>query len=425
MISDYHDAFDSGKGNVKFEAILKALNQCVDDYGGTKKHSSKTEENSIQYDLDCEYEKAYFILQEYPCLANKMKSYVDLIEKEIIGQTEVIEKVVYVIYLNQYLNFLEDCLDEDFGKRKSLLLIAPTGNGKTALMRAVEATFNIPVHIANITATTSSGYVGACLEEMLVGLLERTQYDINLAENGVLFIDEIDKKASSNTLEKDVYGKAVQQELLKLLDEKSTFSLQIPDPNAKMTNRTKTIEFNTSKLTIILGGAFVGLDKIREKRIGTHQIGFSNNSEVSVQDTEYTEKDLINFGLIPELIGRIDFIKSFRTLEQNDIINIIFHSKNSRMQAYIKILNTLGVDNIIIDSMLWTNLADQVIIQEFGVRKLNSMIDQIFEPIIKDAFNHFKEGKLNIDASGEYTLEYPKEKIEYKGRGIKINELDI
>ncbi len=201
MNLNYHDVFESGKGKIKLEAISKALNQGMnDDYGEIKKNSSIAEENNIQLDVNSEYEKAYFILQKYPCLANKVQSYVDLIESEIIGQTEVVEKVVYVIYLNQYLNYLEECLDEDFGKRKSLLLIAPTGNGKTALMRAVENTFNIPVHIANITATTSSGYVGASLEEMLIGLLERTKYDIKSAENGILLIDEIDKKASASTL---------------------------------------------------------------------------------------------------------------------------------------------------------------------------------------------------------------------------------
>lgn len=341
----------------------------------------------IEKELDSDFDKAIAMYQEFPCLRKNVESYIPLIKRKVVGQDKAIKDLLYVAYYNQYMNFLEEYMSEYQGKMKSMFLIAPTGTGKTTMLKALEEAFDVPVYRANVTAMTSAGYVGDKLENMLLGLLERAKGELDIAERGILLIDEIDKKVISTTNERDVAGKSVQQELLKLFED-ATVNVPLPERYKGIEQAIgKNIPFHTGKLTIILAGACVGLDEIRDKRTRKTRIGFaSKTEEKSVKSEEYTAQDLIDYGFIPELVGRISIIEEFKKLTKDDLIDIIYFSEESAMQEGCRVLASLGVDSISIDPLLWERIVDEVDIEKLGVRDLNSKIEKLFMPIIFEAF---------------------------------------
>lgn len=384
---------------------------------------SKSEKEEVVYSKEeLEIEKALNIYSMYPCLHYDIKSYIPVIKRKVIGQDKAVESLVYVTYFNQYVNFLEEYMGK-YIERKSIFLIAPTGCGKSTMLRALEKAFDVPVYRANITATTSAGYIGDKVESMLLGLIEKAKGNIALAEKGVLLIDEIDKKITSTTSDRDVSGKAVQQELLKLFD-KGTVNLPIVRREADEVF-TRNIEFNTGGLTIILAGACVGLDEIRKKRLGSKKIGFK--AELEEKDSlEYTYKDLIQYGFIPELVGRIKVIEEFEPYTSDKLIDIIYFSDESCMQNHVTILESLNVSKIMIDAYLWDKIAEEVINnnEEVGIRGLNNIIEELFRPIIFEAFQHvgIGAGSCEIKEDGSYVLKYECSDKVYEGQGIHLKE---
>lgn len=375
----------------------------------------------VEKDFDIEFDKAMAMYQEFPCLRKKVDSYIPMIKRKVIGQDKAIKDLVYVTYYNQYMNFLEDYMSEYQGKRKSMLLIAPTGTGKSTMLKAIEKAFEVPIYRANATAITSAGYVGDKLENMLLGLLGRAKGELEIAERGILLIDEIDKKVVSTDRDRDVAGKAVQQELLKLFDD-AIVNVPLPESYKGLEGAIgKNIPFHTGKLTIILAGACVGLDKIREKRTKKTKIGFTNYAEEDLNE-DYTADDLIEYGFIPELVGRISIIEEFRKLTHDDLIDIIYASEESAMQEGCRVLASLGVEKISIDPLLWENIIDETDIQNLGVRELNNKIEKIFMPIIFEAFQHTRSGELHIDADGNFRLTYIEENKSYKGKCIVFRQ---
>lgn len=375
----------------------------------------------IKKDFDSEFDKAMAMYQEFPCLRKNVESYIPLIKRKVVGQDKAIKDLVYVAYYNQYMNFLEEYMSEYQGKRKSMFLIAPTGTGKTTMLKALEKAFDVPVYRANITAMTSAGYVGDKLENMLAGLLERARGDLDIAEMGILLIDEIDKKVVSTTRERDVAGKSVQQELLKLFED-AVVNVPLPDSYKGIEHVVgKNIPFHTGKLTIILAGACVGLDEIRKKRVKKTQIGFTSQSVDDVEE-EYTVQDLIDYGFIPELVGRLSIIEEFRKLTHDDLMDIVYFSEESAMQEGCRVLTSLGVDEIHIDPLLWERIVSEANVEKLGVRALNSEIEKLFMPIIFEAFQHTKSGELRIDADGNFELIYSGENKEYRGKCITFKE---
>lgn len=276
-ISKYVDVTSSAfsDNNIKSVALKEFMSEnlgkfYLDSLGSDKKQvKAKKEKKQAYIDeeeegiaKDTELETAMYMLQSYPCLRYNIESYIPILKRKVIGQDEILKKLVFVAYFNQYVNFIEDYTKDENYSCKSMLLIAPTGSGKSTMLRALEKAFDVPVYRANITATTSAGYVGDKVESMLMGLIERANGDILKAERGILLIDEIDKKITSTTAERDVAGKAVQQELLKLF-ERGTVNVPISKKNMEGTTG-KYVEFNTGFLTIILAGACVGLEEIRK-----------------------------------------------------------------------------------------------------------------------------------------------------------------
>lgn len=374
------------------------------------------------YELyDTELEIAMYKFQCYPCLRYNLKSYLSILKKKVIGQDKVLEKLIYVAYFNQYVNFLEEYTEDENYRCKSMLLIAPTGCGKSTMMRALEKAFDVPVYRANITATTSAGYVGDKVESMLLGLIERAGGDVAEAQRGILLIDEIDKKVTSTTKDRDVAGKAVQQELLKLFEGGT---VKVPLHNRGIEGVNKSVEFKTGNLTIILAGACVGLDEIRKKRLGAKKaIGFVSTDGNKESVTEYTSDDLIEYGFIPELVGRIDFIEEFEPYTTSKLLDIIYFSDESCMQEHVRILTSLGLDEIVIDAFLWERIAEEILGNNLGIRELNRIVTKLFYPVVYEAFQHTSSGRCVIDADGKYTLTYKGEKETYTGQGIKLKEV--
>ena len=257
-----------------------------------------------------ELEKMYSSLNSTP------KEILERILEEIIGQDEAVEKLTIAVYYNQMLNLIEELDGDNKYDRLTIFLIGNTGVGKTATVKALSKYFNVPFVRYSVDSITSAGYVGNKVEDILINLFNKANRDLALAERGIIFLDEFDKKVKQeSSAGRDINGEAVQQELLKFL-EPSLVELSLSD-------KTR-VPFETGRLTVILGGACVGLDKVRDKRLHrVPKVGFTHEEQSSQEDNEYISEDLINYGLIPELVGRITIIDTFRDLDDNDIYNIL------------------------------------------------------------------------------------------------------
>lgn len=337
--------------------------------------------------------------KDYECLSSTPQQIVEKICQEVLGQEEAIQKLVHVVYYNQMSNFLED-IGESAPKRINVLLVGPTGCGKTSSINALKKYFEVPVAKYNADAITSAGYIGQKVEDILIRLFEESKRNLALAERGVIFIDEFDKKAEQITSAgKDINGKAVQEELLKIL-EPNTIDLKLHD-NTK-------IQFYTGRLTVILGGAFVGLDDIRKKRLCKTALGFGRTNEMSeeeVQKHKFIPQDFIKYGFIPELVGRIVMIDEFRKLELDDIMRIMLNGKNSPYREKTNfITNALNVE-LQISMKFLKRIAEETLDTGTGARSLEAKITNIFYPIIQEIFEHKEDyGVCLIDESGAYEL---------------------
>lgn len=343
------------------------------------------------------------ILQSrYSILYKTIDELVDEVEKSVIGQHESIKKLTFLVYHNQYLNLLEDLNGTNF-KHLSGLIIGPTGSGKTASINKIASLFNVPFVKVAATDLTSSGYVGQEVNSILLSLLRAADNDIELAERGIVFIDEIDKKQATspnNSSNRDINGTAVQEELLKIFE-----------PSTVYLGR-ESIPFNTSRLTVIGGGRFKGLEEIREKRLnGPKVIGFNDQSPVKNEDNpvldrlfnpaDYCAQDLIDFGLIDELVGRIKIIAEFKKLSLFDAIAILF-SKDSLLVQYIDIFKSRAV-YLDIDPIILTEIAETLSNSPTGVRDLESKVFTLLYPALYDTEQSYFPGICNIDSEGNYS----------------------
>lgn len=341
--------------------------------------------------------------KEYALLSYVPSDIKNAINETVIGQEDAVSKVVHVIYSNIEANLLEE-VGEDKLDHTNLLLVGPSGCGKNTLFWAIKEILNFPVINYNADTFTSTGWVGGNVENVLIALLKEAKYDLALAERGVIFINEIDKKRkqSSYGQERDINGQAVQEELLKLL-EPNFVDITLPDKSI--------ISFDTSRLTIIMMGAFVGLDKIKKKRLNKTLLGFKDRlSEISEEDIEkepYLPEDFIKYGFIPEFVGRALMIEKMRKLEAKDILRIIYYGRKSiYLQKTRYLANVLNVEQQISNKFL-ENLAKSLSKSDTGVRDLNSKIENLFYPIIDDAHEHKGEyGMCFIDEDGHYELMY-------------------
>lgn len=324
------------------------------------------------------------IKQKYACLEYSMDSYHSLVTSKVFGQSKAAEMLIYTIYQNQLANMLEECeITQEEITKSHILLIGNTGVGKSFLVKNVAKTLKLPYALCNATSTTSAGYIGGKVEEYLEKLYENSGYNLELAQNGVLFIDEIDKKRiNEDKTGRDVNGRAVQEELLKVLE-----------PNI-ISVKKYDIDFDTSNLTVVMAGAFVGLDEVIDRRLNKKVIGFKSLDE-STTEKRVLQEDIIEYGLIPEFIGRIPAIIPMNKLTKSVATDIIY-SELSKKNIMFKVKNF----DLIIDEFYIDFLAEEIVNSPIGARDVHSKIFNILEPPLFRILQCSEGGVCKIDSTG-------------------------
>ncbi len=326
-------------------------------------------------------------LKEIPT-PSELKEYLD---QYVIGQ-EAAKKVLSVAVYNHYkrVKYAKKIAESGVEIDKSnILVIGPTGTGKTLLARTLAKKLDVPFAIADATTLTEAGYVGEDVENILLKLIEAADYDIPRAQHGIIFIDEIDKiskKGENVSITRDVSGEGVQQALLKIIE--GTVASVPPQGGRKHPNQ-EMIKIDTSNILFICGGAFVGLDKIIEKRVATSSMGFGAtivNKEEKDLESLYRElhpDDLVKFGLIPEFIGRLPVHVTLNNLTRDDLKRILTEPKNSIIRQYETSFALDGIDLSFTDDAI-DAIANQSFEQKTGARGLRSIVENLMLGISYD-----------------------------------------
>ncbi|MBD5640930.1 MAG: ATP-dependent Clp protease ATP-binding subunit ClpX, partial [Desulfovibrio sp.] len=310
------------------------------------------------------------------------------LDEYVIGQNEA-KKILSVAVHNHYKRvFYADALGRDVELEKSnILLVGPSGSGKTLLAKTLAKVLRVPFAIADATTLTEAGYVGEDVENILVQLLQNADYDLEAASKGIIYIDEIDKisrKGDGPSITRDVSGEGVQQALLKIIEGTEA---NIPPKGGRKHPQQEFIRLNTSNILFIVGGAFVGLDKIVESRVSGAAMGFGANvrSTKEMPLGELLEKihpqDLVKFGLIPEFVGRIPIITHVDDLDEADLVRILTEPKNALVKQYQKLFDLDNV-NLRFTSHALKAIAAQAIERKTGARGLRNVMEKIMLDIM-------------------------------------------
>ena len=301
----------------------------------------------------------------------------------IIGQEDAKKTLSVAVYNHYKRIYKSDLLDDDLEIQKSnVLLLGPTGSGKTLLAQTLAKTLNVPFAIADATTLTEAGYVGEDVENIILSLIQAADYDIPKAEKGIIYIDEIDKitrKSDNPSITRDVSGEGVQQALLKILEGTTS---QVPPQGGRKHPQQEYLQIDTTNILFIVGGAFDGLDQIITKRLGENTIGF-NTSMTDKKEFNKEElfafvepKDLIKFGLIPEFIGRLPITTSVNHLDKKALVEILTKPKNAIIKQFKKMFELDEVELVFTDSSLEA-MADLALKRKTGARGLRSIIEKL------------------------------------------------